>query len=49
MKAIQQNPRIIESEGCILNILWVTDLSLILLHTSCEIHSVSKEVINNET
>ena len=49
MKAIQQNPRIIESEGCIVNILWVTDLSLILLNTSCEIPSVSKEVINNET
>ena len=56
MKTKQQNPHIIESSSGILNILCVMDLSLILLHTSCKIYSIPKELkykavslsINNE-
>ena len=33
----------IDSLHCILNILWVIDLSLILINTSFEIYSISKE------
>ena len=44
MKTKQQNPHIIESSSGILNILCVMDLSLILLHTSCKIYSIPKEL-----
>ena len=43
MKAIQQNPHIIDSLSCVLNILWVIDLSLILIDTSRGIYWIPKE------
>ena len=43
MKAIQLNLHIIKSLSCILNILWVIDLSLILFNTSCGMYSIPKE------
>ena len=54
---IQDNPHIIDLLSCILNILWVIDLSLILFNTSRKIYSIPKESkytakflsINNET
>ena len=57
MKVIQENAHIINSLCFILNILWVIDLSLILLNTSWGIYSVFKEskyaaqflFVNNET
>ena len=57
MKGIQQNPHIIESSDCIMNMLRVIDLSLIWLNGYCGIYSISKESkhtavflsINNET
>ena len=57
MKAIQQNPHIIDSLSCILNILLVIDLSFTLFDTSWGVYSISKESkytavflsINNES
>ena len=43
MEAIQYNPHTIYSLSCILNILWVIDLSLILFNTSWGIYSIPKE------
>ena len=43
MKAIQQNWQIINSLSCILNILWVIDVSLILFNTSRGIYWIPKE------
>ena len=48
---------IVESLSCILNILWVVDLSSVLFNTSCGISSIPQEwtyttvflSINNET
>ena len=57
MKAIKYKAHRIEPLPCILNILWVIDLSLILFNTSWRIYSTPKEPnyklvflsINNET
>ena len=38
MKAIQKNPHIIDLLSCIINILWLIDLSLILFNNSCKIY-----------
>ena len=43
MKPIQENAHIIDSLSCILNILWVIDLSLIFFNTSRGIYSIEKE------
>ena len=43
MKAIQQNPYIIESSDSVLKMMYVTDLSLILFSTSWWIYSILKE------
>ena len=43
MKAIQQNPHVIDSLSSILNILRVIDLCLILFNTSRGIHSIPRE------
>ena len=56
MKVIQQNPHIIDSLSCILNLLSVIDLSVISFNTFRGLHSVPKEfkyrinflTINNE-
>ena len=57
MKGIQQNPHIIESSDCLMNMLRVIDLSLIWLNGYCGIYSIPKESkktavflsINNKT
>ena len=57
IKVIQENAHIINSLCFTLNILWVIDLSLIFLNTSCGIYSILKEskyaaeflFVNNET
>ena len=40
---VKQNPYGMESLSCILNILWVIDLSLILFNTAWGIYSIIKE------